>query len=86
MTKHEARELVAKYGSMTAAAERVGCSRGKIKRALAQPDEGENKRCVLDAPSGVATFSAKSGNFQRIHVPIWRGESLAGAMIQRFKA
>ena len=29
---------------------------------------------------------AKSGNFQRIHVPIWRGESLAGAMIQRFKA
>ena len=29
---------------------------------------------------------AKSGNFQRIHVPIWRGESLAGAMIERFKS
>ena len=29
-------------------------------------------------------FIAASGNFQRIHVPIWRGESLAGAMIQRF--
>jgi hypothetical protein len=27
---------------------------------------------------------AKSGNFQRLHVPIWRGESLAGAMISRF--
>ena len=47
MTKHEARELVAKYG--------------------------------ID-------IIAKSGNFQRFHVPIWRGESLAGAMIQRFKA
>jgi hypothetical protein len=31
-------------------------------------------------------FIAKSGNFQRIHVPIWRGESLAGAMIERFKS
>lgn len=30
-------------------------------------------------------FIAASGNFQRIHVPIWRGESLAGAMIERFK-
>lgn len=29
---------------------------------------------------------AKSGNFQHIHVPIWRGESLAGAMIERFKS
>lgn len=29
---------------------------------------------------------AKSGNFQHIHVPIWRGESLAGVMINRFKA
>jgi hypothetical protein len=29
---------------------------------------------------------AKSENFQRIHVPIWRGESLAGAMIERFKS
>jgi hypothetical protein len=26
-----------------------------------------------------------SENFQRMHVPIWRGESLAGAMIERFK-
>lgn len=31
-------------------------------------------------------FVAKSENFQRIHVPIWRGESLAGAMIERFKS
>jgi hypothetical protein len=31
-------------------------------------------------------FIAKSGNFQRIHVPIWRGESLAGSMIERFKS
>jgi len=31
-------------------------------------------------------FIAASGNFQRIHVPIWRGESLAGAMIERFKS
>ena len=59
MTKHEARELVAKYGSMTAAAERVGCGRGKIKRALAQPDEVENECSVLDAPAGVATFSLR---------------------------
>lgn len=29
---------------------------------------------------------AASGNFQRIHVPIWRGESLAGAMVERFKS
>jgi len=29
---------------------------------------------------------AKSGNFQHIHVPIWRGESLAGVMINRFKS
>jgi hypothetical protein len=28
-------------------------------------------------------FIAKSGNFQRIHVPIWRGESLACAMFDR---
>jgi hypothetical protein len=27
-----------------------------------------------------------SENFQRMHVPIWRGESLAGAMIERFKS
>jgi len=31
-------------------------------------------------------FVAKSENFQRVHVPIWRGESLAGAMIERFKS
>lgn len=30
-------------------------------------------------------FIAASGNFQRVHVPIWRGESLAGAMIARFR-
>lgn len=29
---------------------------------------------------------AKSGNFQRIQVPIWDGESLAEAMIGRFKS
>jgi hypothetical protein len=29
---------------------------------------------------------AASENFQRLHVPIWRGESLAGAMIERFKS
>ena len=29
---------------------------------------------------------AASDNFQRLHVPIWRGESLAGAMIERFKS
>lgn len=28
---------------------------------------------------------AKSENFQHIQVPIWNGESLAGAMIERFK-
>lgn len=27
---------------------------------------------------------ARSGNFQRIHVPIWRGVSLAEAMVKRF--
>jgi hypothetical protein len=31
-------------------------------------------------------FITASGNFQRIHVPIWRGESLAGAMVERFKS
>jgi hypothetical protein len=31
-------------------------------------------------------FVAQSGNFQRIHVPIWKGESLAGNMIERFKS
>jgi hypothetical protein len=31
-------------------------------------------------------FIAKSGNFQRVHVPIWRGSSLARAMIERFKS
>lgn len=31
-------------------------------------------------------FVAESGNFLRTHVPIWRGESLAGAMIERFKS
>jgi len=30
-------------------------------------------------------FLAKSGEFQRVHVPVWRGRSLAAAMIQRFK-
>ena len=30
-------------------------------------------------------YIAPSGNFQRIHVPIWRGESLAVAMVERFK-
>jgi hypothetical protein len=31
-------------------------------------------------------FIAPSGNFQRIHVPIWGGESLAGNIIDRFKS
>jgi hypothetical protein len=31
-------------------------------------------------------FIAKSGSFLRVHVPIWRGESLAGSMITRFKS
>lgn len=31
-------------------------------------------------------FIARSGNFLRVHVPIWRGESLAGAMVERFKS
>jgi len=31
-------------------------------------------------------FIAKSGNFLRVHVPIWRGESLAGAMVERFRS
>jgi hypothetical protein len=30
-------------------------------------------------------YIAKSGEFQRVHVPIWKGRSLAGAMIERFK-
>ena len=30
-------------------------------------------------------FVAKSGNFQRVHVPIWRGESLAVAMVNTFR-
>lgn len=30
-------------------------------------------------------FVAASGNFQRVHVPIWRGKSLAGAMVERFR-
>lgn len=30
-------------------------------------------------------FVTSSGTFQRVHVPIWRGESLAGTMIERFK-
>jgi hypothetical protein len=29
---------------------------------------------------------APSENFQRIHVPIWKGESLAGVMLQRFSS
>ncbi len=31
-------------------------------------------------------FIAKSGNFLRVHVPIWRGESLAGSMVERFRS
>ncbi len=31
-------------------------------------------------------FIAPSENFQRIHVPIWNGETLAGSMIERFKS
>jgi hypothetical protein len=31
-------------------------------------------------------YIAASGNFQRIHVPIWRGESLAVSMVERFKS
>lgn len=30
-------------------------------------------------------FVAASGNFQRVHVPIWRGESLAVSMVDRFR-
>ena len=30
-------------------------------------------------------FIARSGSFLRVHVPIWRGESLAGSMVDRFK-
>lgn len=30
-------------------------------------------------------YIAKSGEFQRVQVPIWKGQSLAGAMIERFK-
>jgi hypothetical protein len=29
---------------------------------------------------------AKSGRFQRFHVPIWEGESFAGMMVERFKS
>jgi hypothetical protein len=29
---------------------------------------------------------AKSGNFQRVHVTIWRGDSLCSAMVERFKS
>lgn len=31
------------------------------------------------------TYVSKSGNFQRMHVPIWNGDSLAGSMIDRFR-
>lgn len=31
-------------------------------------------------------FVSASGNFLRTHVPIWRGESLAGEMVERFKS
>ncbi len=31
-------------------------------------------------------YIARSGAFQRIHVPIWRGTSLAAAMVERFRA
>jgi len=31
-------------------------------------------------------FVAKQGNFQCVHVPIWRGGSLAGAMCEKFKS
>jgi hypothetical protein len=31
-------------------------------------------------------FVSASGNFLRTHVPIWKGESLAGAMVERFKS
>jgi hypothetical protein len=30
-------------------------------------------------------FVAPSGNFQHVHVPIWRGESLAVSMVDRFR-
>lgn len=42
---------------------------------------------VTDWSQGYAVdFIAKSGNFQRIHVPIWKGESLATSMIERFRS
>lgn len=31
-------------------------------------------------------FITSSGNFQRVHIPIWRGESLARMMIERLKS
>jgi hypothetical protein len=31
-------------------------------------------------------FVCPSGNFLRQHIPIWKGKSLAGAMIERFKS
>lgn len=31
-------------------------------------------------------FITKSGLFQRVHVPIWRGTSLAKSMVERFKS
>ena len=31
-------------------------------------------------------FVAKTGNFLRQHVPIWRGESLAGSMVERLRS
>jgi len=31
-------------------------------------------------------FILKSGAFQRVHAPIWRGESVTSAMIERFKS
>ena len=35
---------------------------------------------------GITYVSVKTGNFQRIHVPIWEGKSLASSMIERFKS
>lgn len=31
-------------------------------------------------------FISKSGEFQRVHVPIWKGRSLASAMVDRFRS
>jgi hypothetical protein len=42
---------------------------------------------VTDWSQGYAIdFIARSGNFQTVHVPIWKGESLAGAMVERFRS